>query len=109
MRIPLAIMWAMSVTGTAFAAHPQAKPSPLIEFSGEIRSLSRRVAPAVVQVSVSGYGPLDQSTGRPVSLFGRQESIGSGVVVDSEGYIVTSAHVVSGAVSIKVAFVSSPP
>ncbi len=111
MRIPLAIMWTMSVAGAAFAAqvaHPPAKPNPLIEFSGEIRSLSRRVSPAVVQISVSGYGPLDQSTGHSVSLFGRQESIGSGVIVDADGYIVTNAHVVSGAVRIKVAFASTP-
>jgi serine protease Do len=90
------------------APRPAAKPNSLIELSGEIRSLSRRVAPAVVQLSVSGYGPLDQSTGHPVSLYGRQESIGSGVIVDPEGYIVTSAHVVAGAVSIRVAFAGSP-
>lgn len=93
----------------AQSAPRQAKQNSLIELSGEIRSLSQRVAPAVVQISVSGYGPLDQSTGHPVSLFGRQESIGSGVVVDPEGYIVTNAHVVSGAVRIKVAFASSSP
>jgi serine protease Do len=82
----------------------QAKQNSLIELSGEIRSLSGRVGPSVVQISVSGYGPLDQSPGHPVSLYGRQESIGSGVIVDPDGYIVTNAHVVNGAVSIKVAF-----
>lgn len=111
MRISLAIVLTMSVTGAALAAqvaHPPAKPNSLIEFSGEIRSLSRRVSPAVVQISVSGYGSLDQSTGHSVNLFGRQESIGSGVIVDADGYIVTNAHVVSGAVRIKVAFAGGP-
>jgi serine protease Do len=111
MRISLAIMLTMSVSGAALVAqvgHAQAKQNSLVEFSGEIRSLSRRVSPAVVQVSVSGYGPLDQSTGHSVSLFGRQESIGSGVIVDPDGYIVTNAHVVSGAVRIKVEFTGPP-
>lgn len=107
MRIPLAILLILSLPGSvllAQVAHPQPKQNSLVEFSGEIRSLSRRVSPAVVQISVSGYGPLDQATGHSVSLFGRQESIGSGVIVDPDGYIVTNAHVVSGAVRIKVAF-----
>src|ERR1700686_1099221 len=107
MRIPLAILLILSLPGgvlLAQGAHPQPKQNSLVEFSGEIRSLSRRVSPAVVQISVSGYGPLDQSTGHSVSLFGRQESIGSGVIVDPSGYIVTNAHVVSGAVRIKVGF-----
>ena len=107
MKIPLAILLILSLPGTvllAQVAHPQPKQNSLVEFSGEIRLLSRRVSPAVVQISVSGYGPLDQTPGHSVSLYGRQESIGSGVIVDPDGYIVTNAHVVSGAVRIKVAF-----
>ena len=107
MKIPLAMVLTLWVQGAALdaqVARPPAKPSSLMEFGGEIRVLARRVSPAVVQISVSGYGPLDQSTGHSVSLFGRQQSIGSGVIVDPDGYIVTNAHVVSGAVRIKVAF-----
>ena len=106
MRFPMAILLILSLptaAQVAQVAHPQAKPNSLVEFSGEIRLLSRRVSPAVVQISVSGYGPLDQSS-IIISLFGRQESIGSGVIVDPDGYIITNAHVVSGAVRIKVAF-----
>lgn len=111
MRVSPAIMLTVAAPIAALVAQvvpPQPKRNPLIELSGEIRSLSRRVAPAVVQVVVSGYGSLDQSAGRPVSLFGRQSSTGSGVIVDSSGYIVTNAHVINAAVSIKVAFASIP-
>ena len=110
MRILLALVLALTALDmlAAQTPPPAAKGNALIEFSGDIRTLSRRVSPAVVQVSVSGYGPLDQSTGHSVSLFGRQESIGSGVIVDPDGYIVTNAHVVSGAVRIKVAFAGVP-
>ena len=83
---------------------PSAKTSALLEFSGEIRSLAQRVSPAVVQIMVSGYASLDPAAGHPVSLFGREETTGSGVIVDSDGYIVTSAHVVKGAVTIRVLF-----
>ena len=58
----------------------------------------------MVQIMVSGYASLDPAAGHPVSLFGREETTGSGVIVDSDGYIVTSAHVVKGAVTIRVLF-----
>lgn len=78
------------------------KPASLIELSSEIQSLSRLASPAVVQIIVTGYGSLDQGSGKQVSVFGRQESTGSGVIVDPTGYIVTNAHVVRGAVTTKV-------
>jgi serine protease Do len=111
MRVPLVAILTMAVSSTVLVAQvaPQrTKRDSLTDLSREIRSLSRKAAPAVVQISVSGYGPLDQSTGHSVSLFGRQESIGSGVIVDPDGYIITNAHVVSGAVSIRIAFVTAP-
>jgi serine protease Do len=107
MKFLLAIMLTIVAPGGAIVAQvapAHTKENSLIELSTEIRTLSGKVAPSVVQISVSGYGPLDQAPGHPVSLFGRQESIGSGVIVDPDGYIVTNAHVVNGAVSIKVAF-----
>jgi serine protease Do len=78
------------------------KPSPLVEISREVHDLARRVAPAVVQIVVSGYGALDQSSGHPIGMLGHQETSGSGVIVDPGGYIVTNAHVVKGAVSTRV-------
>jgi serine protease Do len=82
---------------------PSAHSSTLMEMSSEIHSLAARVAPAVVQIVVSGYGSLGETSGQQISLFGREQTTGSGVIVDPEGYIVTNAHVVKGAVSIRVA------
>ena len=111
MSILLTALLAIAPPGAALAA--QVAPAPrnptsLVEFSGQMRSLSQRVAPAVVQIVVTGYGSLEPESGRPVSAFGRQESIGSGVIVDPEGYIVTNAHVVKGAMNTRVVLSTAP-
>jgi len=91
--------------GTAFGdqiAPTPRSPESLLEMSRQMRSLSQRVAPAVVQVLVNGYRLMDSESGHPVSLLGREKTIGSGVIVDADGYIITNAHVIRGAVTIRV-------
>src|SRR5437667_2923947 len=74
----------------------------LSEYSRSIRALTQRVSPAVVQVLVSGYGRAEEGSSDTVALITRQRSTGSGVVVDPNGYIVTNAHVLRGAVRVRV-------
>jgi serine protease Do len=78
------------------------QPDALTEYSRSIRALTQKVSPAVVQVLVSGYGRADDGQSDTVSLITRQRSTGSGVVVDPTGYIITNAHVVRGAVRVRV-------
>jgi serine protease Do len=68
-----------------------------------VDALIKKVAPSVVQILVTGYGPLeDSSRGNAGVIIGRQKAIGSGFVVDASGYIITNAHVVSGAQRVQV-------
>ncbi|MDQ2944338.1 MAG: S1C family serine protease, partial [Acidobacteriota bacterium] len=75
----------------------------LDQFSESVQALSAQVAPSVVQISVTRYAPREErASGRIGVVLGRQQGVGSGVVVDPDGYIITNAHVVEGAQRIKV-------
>ena len=68
-----------------------------------IDGLTRKVWPSVVQIMVTGYGARDDSgRGEGNTFMTRQRSMGSGFVIDPEGYIMTNAHVVSGAQRVQV-------
>ena len=73
-----------------------------------VDALIKKVSPSVVQILVTAYAPLEEnSRGNAGLILGRQRASGSGFVIDPEGYIVTNAHVVSGAQRIEI--VLPPP
>src|SRR5258707_10884861 len=96
------LLSALCASGQKKSAPPSTKQDALVEFSHSIRDLTKSVSPAVVQIMVSGYGAAEEGEGQHVALLTRQRSTGSGVVIDPDGYIVTNAHVVRGAVSVRV-------
>jgi serine protease Do len=77
-------------------------PDPLHQLNNSVRALVKRVTPSVVQILVTGYGPVEGSRGNTNVIVGKQQSIASGVIVDTDGYILTNAHAVSGAHRVEV-------
>jgi serine protease Do len=90
---------------SAWAQTPAAARSAnvLHQLNESVEALVQRVSPCVVQIQVTGFGTAEETErGQAELLVGRRRAIGSGVIVDPEGYIVTNAHVVNGAQSIEV-------
>jgi serine protease Do len=81
-------------------------PSPT-ELSNSFREISKTVKPAVVYIEVSERVSEEQQT---PDIFGlpnpggsrRQQSVGSGFVVTTDGYVITNNHVVANASKIEV-------
>ncbi|HWF13074.1 MAG TPA: trypsin-like peptidase domain-containing protein [Candidatus Acidoferrales bacterium] len=95
------MLFAAGIHGqTKQAAHPS---DPLHQLNDSVEALVQRVSPTIVQIQVSGYASSeDVGQGQASVIVGRQKTIGSGVIVDPDGYIVTNAHVVKGAQKIEV-------
>src|SRR5215469_7773619 len=75
----------------------------LHKLNDSVDALIKKVSPSVVQILVTGYGLIEQDrSSSAAAVLGRQRAIGSGFVVDPDGYIITNAHVVAGAQRVQV-------
>ena len=104
LRRPWAVALAILVLSGG-AAQAQTKPSVATaaeELSRSTEALARVVSPAVVQIFTTSYVPAEGIVARAADLVTTQRASGSGVIVDPDGYIVTNAHVVTGAQRLRV-------
>lgn len=109
-NLSLTLLLALAVGATsASAQQPAATPRARTEgtpsltaFSKSLETLAERVSQSVVQIVVVGYAPAAENAPSSDTLFERQRSTGSGVILDAAGYIVTNHHVVNGARRVQV-------
>jgi serine protease Do len=111
----IALVWTLAAVAALRAqAHPSSAPAPssspsaasLRQLNGALETLARRVSPSIVQLVVTALGPGDMP--ERTGVLERQRLVGSGVIVDAAGYIVTNAHVVNGAERVRAAFTLPP-
>jgi len=87
---------------------PEAKADAVRSMSATFEALAKRVSPAVVEVMVTGYGAPDEDDATASAAVGRERSLGAGIIVDPDGYIITNYHVVKGADRVRV-LLTPPP
>jgi serine protease Do len=85
------------------AASADSKQDVMHQMSSSFEALAKRVSPAVVEVIVTGFGSPEDEDEHASRSVERERSLGSGVIVDPNGYIITNYHVVKGADRVRVA------
>lgn len=90
-----------SVDSTAVKVKAPTSLTLLRDLTSSLETVVAKVSPAVVQIVVNGYGPMEDH-GHATARITRRHAIGSGVIIDPDGYIITNAHVVEGAQRIRV-------
>jgi serine protease Do len=97
-----ALAGALPVEAQSVAGEPRAA---LTEMSASLETTVHQVEPAVVEIFTTAYAPGDGVVPKTSDLVTTHRGSGSGVIVDSEGYVVTNAHVVRGANRLRVEMV----
>lgn len=78
----------------------------LADLSASIEDLAQTASPAVVQITVRSRTPIENGESGRAGFVSNRETSGSGIIVDSDGYVVTNAHVVLGAHHIDVSVIT---
>src|SRR5258706_5426293 len=74
-----------------------ARPSKFLrELESSLETVVAKDSAAVVQIVVTGYGPLEDHGHTHTPVIVPEPAIRSGDIVDPDGYLMTNAHVPEG-------------
>jgi S1-C subfamily serine protease len=85
-----------------YGANKTSTANSLEQLSSSLQDVARRVEPAVVRILNSAYAAENDEDHSGGAVVPQQRSSGSGILVTSDGYIVTNTHVVQGARRLQV-------
>jgi serine protease Do len=74
----------------------------LMSLSNDMQTLAHAIEPAVVKIYATGLAPVESGDANRTAFLAQQRSVGSGVIMDAQGYILTNAHVVQHARTLDV-------
>src|ERR1700723_3299453 len=110
-RASLLLMGALLCwTVCGLAQHSPPSPPPgslhasdvLNNLSSDMETLSHAIEPSVVKIYATGLAPVESGDTNRTAFLAQQRSVGSGVIMDAQGYILTNAHVVQHARTLSV-------
>lgn len=110
------VLWLLIGGMARGQAVPHPKPVPggppsggvIQRLNTEMAQILAHVSPAVVQIRVVGFGLSEGGAGTEAAVVERQHSLGSGIIVDPTGYILTNEHVIHGAQRVSVTLPAVP-